>query len=141
MNEIQGIILTTIVCGVAAYVITKHIIDPIIEQKKLIGEIEDSLMFYANIYCNLGLQSKEKLDEASKKFRQLGTILQSKTHLIPLYNFFSKIRFVTKTSEIEKASKELIGLSNSIYTYSKDDPITNSDRADRIKKFLNLKIK
>jgi hypothetical protein len=72
MSEITKIVLTssfTIIGGVFVYtisqVLTKFIIDPINEQKKLIGEIADTLIFYDNIYP--GFTSFEKAGEVSKK--------------------------------------------------------------------------
>lgn len=146
MSEIFKIFLTsalTIVGGVIVYalsqIILKFIIEPIHGQKKIIGEIADALIFYGNIYCNPGIGPKEKIDEASEKLRQLATLLQSRTHLIPCYGFFEKIRIVNKTSAIKEASRNLIGLSNSVYK----PPVggwSPLEYAREIKKLLNLRI-
>ncbi len=150
MSEPYQIILTsslTIIGGIIIYVggqiISKFFIEPIHEQKKIIGEIDDALGFYAHIYCNPGIPPKEKIDEASNRFRQLATLLRSKAYLIPWYNLFAKIRIVLKSDSIKDASGELIGLSNSMHRESIEGlgslGILNSDRADKIRKLLKLK--
>lgn len=153
MSELYKIILTsslTILGGVVVYVtgqiISKFFIEPIHEQKKIIGEIADALIFYANVYCNPGTGSKKKMNEASERLRQLATLLHSKTHLIPWYKFFEKIRVVVESSSIEKASTKLIGLSNSTIINIPPNNATkialkNSETADEIKKLLKLRIK
>ena len=150
MSELEKIFLTsalTIFGSITVYVIgqiiSKFVIEPIHEQKKLIGEIADSLIFYAYVYANPGLAERNLMDEASNKFRQQATLLQSKTHLIPLYSFFSCLGVVVNRSNIEKAASNLIGLSNSVYRVSSIDDIAgrNLDRADEIKTLLRLKIK
>ncbi len=150
MSELYQIILTssfTIIGGVIIYVvgqiISRFFIEPIHIQKKIIGEIDDVLGFYANVYCNPGIPQKEKINEASNRFRQLATLLKSKAYLIPWYNLFAKIRIVLKSDSIKEASEELIGLSNSMHRESIEGlgnlGILNSDRANKIRKLLKLK--
>ncbi|MCX6743435.1 MAG: hypothetical protein NT116_04330 [Candidatus Parcubacteria bacterium] len=151
MSEIEKIFLTsalTIFGGVLIFVIgqiiSKFIIDPIHEQKRLIGKIADSLIFYANVYTNPGILPKETMDKASVKFRQQATFLQSKTHLIPLYGILSILGLIVSKNNINKASENLIRISN--LTHVKPDSSTgniaikNAETADEIKKLLKLKI-
>jgi len=149
MSELFKIILTsslTIFGGIFVYVfgqvISKFFIEPIHEQHKVIGEISDSLIFYANVYCNLGLLPKDMMDKASDKLRQLATLLQSKTYTIPAYKFFAEIKIVRSLSTIEQASKKLIALSNSLYVPPNKDidntAVKNSAIADEIRELLGL---
>lgn len=154
MSETFKIVLTsslTIIGGVVVYtlsqIMSKFLIDPIHEQKRVIGEIADALIYYANIYANPGIGPREELDKASDKLRQLSTLLQSKTHMITWYRLFQKIKVVHKSSSIEGASKELIALSNLIHVRPGQETgitanigILNVERADKIKKLLKLKI-
>jgi len=150
MSELYQIILTsslTIIGGIIIYIggqiISKFFIEPIHTQKKIIGEIDDALGFYANVYCNPGVLPKKKMDEASNRFRQLATLLRSKAYLIPWYNLFVRIRIVLKSESIKNTSSELIGLSNSIHRESIEGleslGILNSKRADKIRELLKLK--
>jgi hypothetical protein len=100
---------------VLGQIITKFIIDPIHEQKKVIGEIADALIYYSNEYSSplfLGKMDK-KGQEASDRFRRLATQLMSKSHLIPWYGFWSRIGFVRPIQTVADARSALIGLSNS----------------------------
>jgi len=151
MSEIVIIFLTsalTIIGGVLVFVIgqiiSKFIIDPVHEQKALIGEIADSLIFYANVYTNPGILPLEMMDEASNEFRQQATLLQSKTHLIPLYQILSILGLVVNKKHINKATKNLILISNRIH--KKPDNtlgnvgIKNLEIAEKTKEILKLKI-
>jgi len=148
MSEVFKIILTsslTIIGGVIVFllseIINKFIISPIHEQKKIIGEIADSLIYYANIYTSQVGAKQEQLIEASEALRQLATLLRSKTQLIPSYSVFVAMHVVLPIDNINTASRELIGLSNAIF--QKQDHLANltsEDRADRIADALNIEI-
>ncbi len=73
LNDLTKIVLTsvfTILGGVFVYVagqlLTRFFIDPYHEYRKCVGEIADALIFYANIYSNPGLSTRERMDETSK---------------------------------------------------------------------------
>lgn len=143
MSQLTQIIFTsalTVLGGVLIYVIgqiiSKFFIERIYNQADIISEINDSLIFFANIYSNPGFSAKDKANEASKRLRQLATLLRSKTYMIPWYGFFEKIKIVPKLSDINEASGNLIGLSNSLYRES--DRPANNRRVDEIRKSLKL---
>lgn len=151
MSELEKVFLTsglTILGGVIVYVIgqilSKFFIEPIHEQKKLIGEIADSLIFYSNIYTNPGMTAPELMKDAHEKLRQQATLLISKTHMIPKYNFFSRLGVVISEKDIEGAFWGLIFLSNSVFQSSNEmgrsAALTNDDMAEKIKKLLKLRI-
>ncbi len=132
----------TIIGGVIIYVlgqiIEKFFIKPIFDQKQIIGEIFDSLIFYANIYANPHMDGlKNSYDEASKKFRQQSSLLLVKTNLIPGYNFFANLNITLKRDNILKAHTELVRLSNGVYGVG-NTGVQNADCADKIKKLLNI---
>lgn len=146
MSELTQIIFTsslTILGGVLIYVIgqvvSKFFIERIHDQANIVGKINDSLIFFANIYSNPGFSLKDKADEASNRLRQLATLLRSKTYMIPWYGFFEKIRIVPKLSDINEASGNLIGLSNSLNRES--DRSENNKRVNEIRKLLKLYFK
>ncbi len=58
-----------------AQIIIKFLIEPLYEQKKLIGEIADNLIFYADIYCNP--------DSTAKTPRTPGKIVQARRKTVP----------------------------------------------------------
>ncbi|MFZ4631676.1 MAG: hypothetical protein ACOYL8_00540 [Patescibacteria group bacterium] len=126
---------------VLGQIIDRFLIKPIFDQKQIIGEILDALIFYANIYSNpytTGDQSKH--DDASHRIRGLASSLLVKTNLVPGYKLLSKLRVTIKRDNISKAHTELIRLSNSLYSHHSqviNIGMQNSDTANTIKKYLN----
>ncbi len=59
------------------------------------------------------------------------------TYTIKPYSFFKKIKIVLKRDVVKEASKNLIGLSNSIFRNSSID--NNLKRRDEIIKLLRIK--
>ncbi len=122
-------------------IFTKFIIEPIHEQKRIIGEIADALIFYANKYFMLSefyeidpigavVVSSEEIKfrrrQAEKKkelniqivdrIRGLGTQLISRTYLIPMYSLLARFSIVKPMNKIVIAQTALIGLSNTVGT-------------------------
>jgi hypothetical protein len=154
MSEGLKIALTAVV-GVTVFVIgqltAKFLIEPIHEQKKLIGEIAATIIFYSNVgagveqyyfdqitaidatddakkdivierYKNILNAHWTKSDEAAKTLRLQATELLAKTHAIPGYRLWSFLGFVPKLHRILAASSELIGMSNSTHNDASLDP-------------------
>lgn len=154
MSEVWKIVLTstvTIVGGVIVYALghlfVALFIDPIHRLRGLIGEIADSLIFYADIYSNPGYAKKELCDEASKTLRRHASQLSARQHSIPCYHLWSLLRLVRKKTDIEAASSELIGLSNSVYgnprfteEQNTNRGIENDERRKRIEEILGIRI-
>ncbi len=145
MSELWGIILTavlTIAGGIVIYVVG-HLfeaifVEPIHRLRSLIGEIADSLVFYANVYSNPGILPTEKCDEASETLRQKAAQLKSRAYCIPWYSLWSLMGLVRKKTEIEEAAKELIGLSNSVRGSSGANGRLSADMRRRIEESLGI---
>ncbi len=128
MSELSLVVLTsslTIIGGITVYVIgqviEKFLIEPIYEQAKFIGEIADSLIFYADIISNPGYGKPKKIDDASKQLRQQASQLMAKTHAIRSYKLMQFLRIVPKHKDIISARQNLIGLSNSVHREKNTD--------------------
>jgi hypothetical protein len=110
------------------------VIQPLISYKKVIGEITDQLIFYAQAYTSKSVK-KELHDEASRLFRKSASRLQVYYNLVAWMNY---LELVPARSEVDIATKSLIGLSNGI-------PPRNEDRQDNHKRVSlirkNLRIK
>lgn len=144
MTEIFKIILTsclTILGGVIVYtlgqIISKFIIEPIHEQKKIISEINDTLIFYANKFY-IYKEKNEEAEEIVNKIRSLSTKLKSKTKLIPYYHCLEKYNFVLKNKSINDACSALIGLSNSVYVLKNQTVTQVESYRETISKELNI---
>jgi len=108
---------------VAGQIFTKFFIEPFHEQKRTIGKIADAIIFYANKYyyplgyptfdaLNREEREKNKSELISNAIRKLGTQLISKTHMIPCYKLFVCLHISRPMTNIIKAKRALVGLSN-----------------------------
>ena len=145
-TEIFKLVLTsslTIIGGVTVYVIgriiEKFYIEPVHEQAKLIGEIADTLIFYANIYLNPDIGKTEELDETAKILRQYASHLMASTQRIRGYWFLQLFRVVPKHKNIIKAHENLIGLSNSVHRDESRLAEVNNNRRKQIEKSLRVR--
>jgi hypothetical protein len=142
MSDLVKILLTsglTIFGGFVVYVFgqiaTRFLIDPYHEYRKTVGEIADTLVYYANVYMNPGSSDRERMDEASKILRQKASLLRVRAYAIPRYACFVKLRLVPPLELIAKASAALIGLSNNVHSGNFEH---NEKRLDEIIKALRL---
>jgi len=129
----------TVIVGVLVYsfsqIVSRFIIEPIHRQDEIRGEIADSLIFYANVYANPGTPP-QLTAQASDKFRQLASLLMSRTCLIRMYGFFSWLGLIPGLSNLMKAHGNLIGLSNNV---GKPGSSTQNVRwAEEIKRLLKI---
>src|SRR3989344_4281326 len=101
-------------------------IQPFISYKKVIGEITDQLIFYAQAYTSKNVK-KELHDEASETFRKSAGRLQVYYNLVDWISLFGW--FVPSRKDVDKATGDLIGLSNA--TPPRDSEATdNATRAN-----------
>jgi len=146
--ELFKIFLTsglTITGGVLIFVlgqmILKFVIEPIHEFNKLKGEIAYSLVFYANVYMNVPLsytdlsEDRQDRDKAQQVFRGLASQLCPRARIIPWLKIWESLKFVPKYKNIIEATKDLIGLSNSIHEVTTN---VNRMRRERIEAHLNI---
>ena len=126
MSQLYQIFLTaglTVFGGIlvltAGQVLVRFFIEPIHELRKLIGEIDFSLTFFANLYANPatdGLPVDERRRSASDTLRQQASQLRAGVRAIPCYDLLQTQmpRFLAKREHLKKASENLIGLSNGL---------------------------
>lgn len=144
-GELFKIILTsclTIIGGIFIYtvgqIISKFFIEPIHEQKKIIAEINDVLIFYANQFY-LYSEKDDNADKIVDKIRSLSTELRARTSFIPCYRMLSRMKWVLKEERIQEACTALIGLSNSVYKTDHSSSHIESYR-DKIAQSLGMRI-
>lgn len=131
-------ILSGLALLVVGQIIIRSFIDPIYELRNLRGEIADALIFYGNLYMNPGYEHKTpEIDAAVNALRLLGSRLEARTHAIPFYRLFALLRAIPPSASIERARRNLIGLSNSIYRGNLDH---NQRNRREIIEALNLRI-
>jgi hypothetical protein len=111
----------TVVLGFFVFVLgqfTQRLcIEPIQEQKRVIGEIAYLLDYYRDVasVAKAGLA-----EEASRELRRLAGELRSTLRTVLWYRFFEVFRVVEKRENVMRATTELKGVSLSIRM--KDNP-------------------
>ena len=125
--DISGSFIT-VVTGTAVFVLgqigLKVVIEPYLEQQKVIAKIVHALVYYANVSAKGRLEDlpepvREKVKEASLQFRTLASELVAINNFIRGYYFWRFFLFAPSQSDINEASKSLIALSNA--WWSKED--------------------
>jgi hypothetical protein len=106
--------------GVAIFVLgqvlLRFFLEPMQEQRRIIGEIASALVYLANIH-NLDrvtaegykLQYPEEPADASRTLRRLASNLRATLETVPFYNFWARLRFVRKRADVLAAMSGLVG--------------------------------
>ncbi|MGZ3159023.1 MAG: hypothetical protein ACXU7D_02315 [Burkholderiaceae bacterium] len=142
MDDLTKILLTSSLTALGAvfvFVVSqllgKLVIEPIQDLKKVLGEIRYALVFHAQaISTPVGNFDMEV--EAAKVLRKLACELQSKIASVPCYDYWAaraKGFLPTRESAME-ASKQLIGLSNSVHQPDRSDK--NVARVSKVEQLL-----
>jgi hypothetical protein len=90
--------------------ILKFFIEPILEQRQLIGEVALALSIYADIE-NI---QREGVDEARRNLRSLSGRLWASLWTIPFYDAFGLIGVVPKRFDVMNASTSTMLLSHTL---------------------------
>ena len=147
MSDIERIAWTsiaTILGGVIIYAMghlfVALFVEPIHRLRGLIAEIADSLIFYAPVYSNPSeVVDSTKSNEASQVLRRQASQLRARTYLIPWYSLWAFLGLVRWKKDIENASKELIGISNTVYSGpSANYGLENDSKRKRIEELLGI---
>lgn len=121
MSDFQRILWTsafTIIGGVMVFVmgqlISKFLIEPIQELRKVIGEVRFNLAYYsAIIHTPIG-RDEDQCQKAHDAITKNWSDLLTKAHAIPLYKCLPRI-FVLPQKNIERAATHLRGLATYIH--------------------------
>lgn len=139
-SKILWTALATLIGGIIIYVVgravEKFILEPLQDYRKTLANISDTLIFYANVYSNTTVASKEDKEAASKALRKLASDLSAKTHQIVLFRFFCKIGWIPSYNNSMDAVGTLVGFSNSLW-HSSFEEINN--RRKKIELLLKIK--
>jgi hypothetical protein len=109
--------LLAVVVFVAGQGILRFVVEPIQEQRRLIGGIAHALLYYGNVYLVEQVEDLEKLkerrvlqlEEAQNALRGLAGRLRESLWVVPAYETLARMGWVRKKADILTASKHLIG--------------------------------
>ena len=144
MDDLTKILLTsslTAIGAVAVFVVSqllgKLVIEPIQEMKKLLVEVRYTLVFHAQVIFT-PVDDRDSEDKASEALRKLSCDLRSKMGSVPFYDYRARISkgFLPRKADAREASKQLIGLSNSVHTSPRPDG--NHNRIAKIERLLGF---
>jgi|WetSurMetagenome_2_1015567.scaffolds.fasta_scaffold515036_2 hypothetical protein len=134
--------ISSIFVGTMVYVITKFVLDNLLEQRKVIADIAHALTYYANIY-SASMVNDEFIKPTSDKFRELSARLRATITIIPKYNWLELFHIVLKTEDIKKAYGLLMVISNSIGPAAGETTSCNArenkEDAEEVEKLLKIK--
>ena len=117
--------------------ILKFVIEPIQEQRKIIGEIANAFVAYADIPVDLspkefyekteGMSAqRDRIVETRQELRRLSGRLRASLWTIPFYKQLSRVNLIPKVADIDEASNGLIGWSNTL---------VRTDASDQVRKY------
>lgn len=150
MFETSVVTIVTSVVGAMIVVFLEGLaqqkwLEPAERYRKLKADIAEALVYYANIYTSPALneqyRSSEKLyseahDKASAVFRELAA------QLVGFYELKDRIQpHVPPNDVLYESSRELIGLSNSLYSDAedfKDMAKHNVESVEKVKALQNI---
>jgi hypothetical protein len=140
-----GTVLGGAVVLVLGQWVQRFIMEPIQEQRRVVGEIAHALTFDANVGYIPGEEHldedyrkklKERVDETHLRLRGLAARLSATLWTVPFYAFFERRGWVPSADDVNVASTELIGWSNGLE--SRDGP-ENARRQKRIAEKLGIR--
>lgn len=135
-------VFLTVVTGFFTYVLgqlaSKLVIEPAQDMKKTIGRIAHALIEHANVVGNPGIGTEESMRETSKYLRHLSSELQSHLYLVPLYSMSARIFTLPSRERVLEASRNLIGLSNSVFRADYRVCDANAKRVEAIHDALGI---
>ena len=121
MNETQRILFTSVtsimggaIVIIVGQLVSKFLIEPCYEQRRVIGLIAEALLNYMYMFADGGDTPQDGAYETATYLSKLSSELIARTIAIPGYSLLSKFCIVRKYSEIEAASRGLLGLSNTV---------------------------
>jgi len=138
----------TVLWGVGAFifgqVIIRFVLDPIQEQRKIIGEV-----IYAQILFDSALPSLQDVENeeqhqtlisAKKQFRELTGKLLATTNTIPFYLLWSILLLVPYRAHVIEAAKLLLDVAEELgNAHDGNQTRSLSDKRFRILKLLKVK--
>ncbi len=143
-NELFGMLLT-IIGGVFVFVLSQlfneYRLKPIQKYKELRANISYNLTLYANLYLNPVeyklVNAKEEIDNASTELRRLAAEVDAMIELKPRVSLL-----IARKKILADVSRNLIGLSNNLYSPHPDISIEhNEKRCREIYRLLKMKNK
>jgi hypothetical protein len=123
---------------IATQVLTRFVVDPLVDFRRLLGEVAYTLILNAHYFHNAaGMGGGPEFEEAKRQCRALASRLHAFSAAVPLYGTLACIGLVPAQTSVYDAAAQLVGLSNSTVADSLD---FIRERYDRISKLLGIRL-
>ncbi len=121
--NLGGALLTAslaVLVFVVGQAVLRFVLEPILEQRKLIGDVAHALLFYANVvhldtWGPPDEQRRKELDDARITLRGLAGRLRASLWTVPFYDTLARLGRVPSKKDVLEAATQLVGWSNSLY--------------------------
>ena len=128
MTEIDTILLTSsltitgsVIVFVLSQLLSKFILDPLINFRLAIGELIEELLYSSDLLLLPGFYSDDQKLESYKSLLKSNAKLNKMCSLIPFYNFFSFLKIVPSKDDLLTISKDIIVMIQMFRTKSQYD--------------------
>ena len=118
----------TTALGLVAFVLgqfaLKLVVEPIQEQKRLVGNVAHALIYYLNVGPSDPTgPDPERVAEARRTYRDLAARLCMNLRVVPRHEVFARLQLVLPAKRVRQASAALIGLANTVQKGSHADDV------------------
>jgi len=137
MSTVTATILGGVSVFVLGQIVLKFFLDPIYEQRKVLGQVANGLIYHAQWHANPGKDDLNgQRSAAADDLRRISCDLLAVSHAVPVYRFWAIIRVIPPWKNVRNAHGQLIFLSNSMF---QGDPLRNAQAVDSIKSLLRMR--
>ena len=144
MRESTLNLIITVVSGVLVYVFsqlfTEFVLRPIQDYKRLKAKVAKELVYYAQFYSNpqpIGTATENRLwTEASDALRVLASEVTAFAEIKPFHPFAFYV--IPSRKNLREASKNLIGLSNSLFVSDGSYYLERKDFPEKVKRCMKI---
>lgn len=117
--QVGATVLTGTLVYVLGQIFQRFVLDPIHEQKKILGEIATATVFLANLahvgrLREMQVMLPEEPAAAALRLRSIAARLHGTLWTIPLYGVWATLRLVPPKKTVREAATQIIGWSNSL---------------------------
>jgi hypothetical protein len=123
---------------IVTQVVTRFIVDPLVDFRRLLGEVAYTLILNAHYFYNAaGMAGHPEFEDAKRQCRTLASRLHAFSAAVPLYSKLARIRLVPAQTNVYSAAAQLVGLSNTTAT---DPADFISEKYDKISQLLRIRL-
>ncbi len=110
LNKVSMVYLVWAAVGVSVYAVAHFVLKPILTFRATRGAIAHALAEFSDV----DTAGDVRISQARGTYREQASTLRAQVNSIPYYTVWSSLKILPTFAEIDKASANLIGLSNII---------------------------